>query len=258
MNISDQKQAVRLTRRVLEKLWEHDLSEFAEACDENIIGIGPFQAEFVAGKEKLMDVLDSRISGTRSGYLDGEKFDVISSDDKSCIVAGEYNIFAEGKFIKKQRVTVIWSLVHRRLKMRHIQFTDVKDDLEGPAHEFTRALKRKQVEQALLPIKDHSGRLYMLEPADIEYIESSRNYILVKRADGGEDLKVRGVFQDFMKTLPSQFLVVSRGRTVNMDYVDSFSRNTITLVDGLNFKVSRSCQEAVLARMDQIHTIFEK
>lgn len=258
MNSELQNNAVKYTRRIMEGIWAGDLSLYEEYASEKITGIGSMESEYTSGRDKFGKLLKERSEELGNAYLDGENFQVISDDTNSCIVAGEYDVCSQGHMIKKQRVTAVWDAKRKKLTMSHLQFTDVQKNLTGPAHEFTRALTRRKEEQTMLPLKDHNGKLYMLEPADIEWIESARNYVVIRRADGGDNLKIRTPFADFIRTLPSQFLTVSRGKNVNMDYVDSFSRNVITLIDGTTFRVSRSCQDDVMEKMRKIHTIFEE
>lgn len=256
MNTDQKQEVLRLTQTMIEGIWNRNFRVYDKVADENITGIGSYETEYVSGKDDLKMQLLRRSAEYPPVYLDGETFQVISDDVNSCVVAGKYDLYAKGHMLKQQRITVLWIIKRRKLKVHHMQFTDVKKDLDGPQHEFTRALRRHKEEQTVIPVRDHEGKLYMLEPADIEWIEAARNYIKIHRADDGTDLKVRAVFTDFIKPLPSQFMIVSRGKAVNLDYVDTFSRSTIKLIDGTVFRVSRSCQDEVEEKMQKIHYIF--
>lgn len=257
MNTELKHEILRIMQNMIEQIWSRNFRLYDDYADDAITGIGPYEAEYVSTKAELKTELLKRSSNYPPLYLDGEKFEVISEDVSSCVIAGEYNLYAEGHLLKQHRITAVWSVKRKKPKMNHLQFTEVQRDLNGPQHEYTRALRRHKEEQSLVPVRDHTGKLFMLEPADIEWIDAARNYITIHRADDGTDLKVRAVFTDFINNLPSQFLTVSRGHAINMDYVDSFSRNIIRLIDGKTYKVSRSNQAEVAKKMDKIDRIFQ-
>lgn len=82
---------------------------------------------------------------------------------------------------------------------------------------------------------------------DITYVESDHVYLNI-HTKGGKRVMIRGRLMDFYKRFPDNFLQINRGCAINVNYVDHFDKQTIT-VNNRVLEISRKFKSLVQAKL---------
>ncbi len=251
MIVSVQRKALNLTGQILRELWDGNTKRMITYITADTTLMDSSCEQQFQGVDQILAYLRNGNYGILKGDIVQPDFRTLQLSQSLILVNGTYTVQSVPgslkRFTQRHQLTVIWEESGDQMLIRHFHSSlmdgDSVDQVKTPSvegtHNYTTMLKKIRDERAVYPITDHKGRRYLLESADILTIESDRNYIIVTRADGEPDITVRMPFKDFMKQMPEQLVVITRGKAVNFDYVQSLHRNTLNLVDGSQHSVSR-------------------
>ncbi len=76
-------------------------------------------------------------------------------------------------------------------------------------------------------VGERGGTFYLIDPADVEHLESSGNYVLIHTIEQQEPYSMRSTLQSLEERLdPGTFLRISRSSIVNLAHVTSIERDS--------------------------------
>ena len=86
------------------------------------------------------------------------------------------------------------------------------------------------------------GKMYRIDPKELIYIESDRNYTLFHLTD--QELRVRGPLKSFITLLPeNQFLICHRSFVINKDHLIKYDKENCLMTGNLTVPVGRQHRE---------------
>lgn len=155
----------------------------------------------------------------------------------------------------KQKCKLIFLSSREELVFQSFHYEPVyfvrKGSAERMRTELSRALKRiqeKYEKRVCLYFPDKEGMLIKVSIADIEWIESARNYLIYYTVTG-QAYRMRKTMEEEEKSLKEYgFIRIHRAYLVNGRYVEQIKKNAgeIRLKSGRALEVSKSCKKAAL------------
>lgn len=97
-----------------------------------------------------------------------------------------------------------------------------------------------------------NGKIVVLIPGNISFLESKLRRVEIHDSSGAWFVNMK--LKEIWDKLPSNFIRVHQSYVVNMDYIAEFTRQRVTLRDGIRLPVSRSRLPAAKEKfMDYLH-----
>lgn len=82
------------------------------------------------------------------------------------------------------------------------------------------------------------------------YMESSRNYVIFHTING-KTIKVRSSIINIQSSLNDNFIKISNGIIINVEYTKAMNSKTAILTNGISFPISRSCKDIALYKYNK-------
>ncbi|MEE8827152.1 MAG: LytTR family transcriptional regulator [Eubacteriales bacterium] len=262
-----QEETLRLTREILRTYWSGDITELRTYAHPAIQWIGTRDQEYTHGIEEFLDYLGRKRAQIPKFDMEDEQFEAVWSDETACAVAGRYVLRkkseneAEGRLIDRHRVTFIWEMSASGLKIIHIHMSsilyiqDSGDDFAQKAEkEAMQYMQKYFPDREIVPrvsFKDTKNTTYLLDFADIYYVEADRNYTVIHRADKGSDIRIRESLTKVMSRLSDDFFMISRSCAVNLFYAQRLDGTVLTMVEGTQLAVSNSKRQQLAEMMQR-------
>ena len=261
-----QEETLRLTREILRTYWSGDITALQTYAHPDIQWIGTRDQEYTHGVEEFMDYLERKRVQMPKLRMAEDQFEVVWSDENACAVAGRYVLKTDSEeedrnLLDRHRVTFIWERSASGMRIIHVHMSsilyiqDTGDDFAQRAEkEAMQYMQKYFPDRETVPrvfFKDTKNTTYLLDFADIYYVEADRNYTVIHRADKGSDIRIRESLTKVMSRLSDDFFMISRSCAVNLFYAQRLDGTVLTMVEGTQLQVSNSKRQQ-LAEMMQI------
>lgn len=258
-----QEQAMQLTRRILGSYWSDNHELLREYAHSDIQWIGATEDEFLSGIDEVLGYLERKVKNETPARVTEEALAVVWTDVQTCVVAGRYRLFANAgdSLADTERVTFVWVEENGNLKIIHIHQSAIlylrRENEKYPIRagrdvlKFVQSFIKEREQQGRVSFKDTKNATYLLDYADIYYVEADRNYTVVHRADKGGDIRIRESLTHVVGRLNEDFFMISRSCAVNLFYAQRLDGSVLTMVEGTQLAVSNSRRQQLAEMMQR-------
>lgn len=254
-----QQQLIIKCSLVFHSYFDRDMDQFVKLLDENFVWIGSYDFQFTRGIEEFLKITEDEQNEVQAQVYD-EEYHILSHAQNTWIVYGSFSASAwkdEETFLyTHQRATYVWNLTEDGFKLLHLHCTMSRDiPLEGQPMEgkinkgektaldsswfdyMLRADAKRNQKQERILLKDSSGEIHYLLPAEILYISISYKIATVHTSSG--TFCIHRSLNQLLTFMP--FLIqIHKSWLVNPIYVQQIRRYTITLSNKEELPIGKS------------------
>lgn len=232
----------------------------------DVIWLGASDKEYMRGREQFRQALRQISSPKLSLQMKESRFETAAEDERSCVVVGIMQAAEKGggDIHTEVRATFLWEITEEGPKIRHVHISATmpfKDEDEyfpvraaREGYQYMERQIRRQQEGSVISLSDSSGRIHVVNLNDILLVRADRNYTMVSRFDGREDIRIRGPFGLFMERLPDYFIRLSRSTAANAFYIVRVEGDSVVLASSERIHVPLRNAAAVRRRLKELQS----
>lgn len=233
--------AMKLSRDILEQLWNKEPDIARQYFADDIVGVGPFQGEFYHTKEQVIETVETLCDMIFVSEILNEELYPVANELHTCVIVSHFIV----KTIRKendinymeQSVTFVWNLdKNNELSLTHVHYS-------SPAAQsrffevFSSAKKADQVAYVktqnaddLVSIKDANKHIRIISLSNVEYAKAQGHDTIIYTHDEAIIAKIS--WKAFTALLDERFLKVHRSYVVQRECVKLIGKNYLEMHSG--------------------------
>lgn len=245
------KKTARITRELMEGLWNHQTEVFLPYLDDYTVILGPFSDEFYQDSTSAYRVLEKISEEVSPEGITNLEIYPIGSDTRSCTILVHFiakKLRINNMRYVEESVTLIWHLDHdQQLKIEHIHYSIPRTQLTDSAK--ANYIDQKNEEGLLLSVKVDQRHLRMISSSSIEYAQAKGHLTLIYLAY--ETVCAHMDWKNFLSDVKHdhRFLQVHRSYVVRSDAVKMIGKNYLEMNTGRKVPVSAKNMKMVLEKL---------
>ena len=257
MNIQEvAKQAADIVIRY----YQNDIQPFLDACDEDVLWIGPAENQIIRTREALVAAFAAEKNDLRFEVYDLRVIPVSTTNNHVCEIVLIFTvdtIWPDNSVNRvKQRIqlTVVERRGAIRLRLCHISNAIVYDERDTiyPLHyesdykKFTLAGEQRSER---IQIKSINKALLFLNSKRILYAETARSHTVIHTMEG--DYESVESLQMLMNRYPELFVRCHASYLINPQYITEIRRFRVRLENGIELPIPEMKYMAVKAELQR-------
>ena len=254
-----------LSREFLFRYYQFDAEWCLARCAENLVFFGSTRNMVALDREDFSHKL-ARLARNMhpcvAGHIETLLLPAMSEDVLAVIAryllaSDPTTGYVEATY---KRASLFWKLVDGTPLLVHLHASTPYDTtvsanpkpLTGFEHEsylYARTILGELQRRASVGIRDVSGTMHYVLPAEVRYLEASRQRSIIHCLS--KDVVVRRGFGDLVHALGESLVVVHRSFAVNPLHVKAISHDTVVLDDGTDVPIPRRRAREVRTALEQ-------
>ena len=251
MNVQEvAKQAADIVIRY----YNNDIQPFLDACDEDVLWIGPAENQIIRTREALVAAFAAEKNDLRFVIRDLKVIQLSTVNSHVCEIILAFTvdtIWPDGSVNQvKQRVqlTITERMEMIRIRVCHISNAIVYDERDTiyPLHyesDYKKFVLAGEPRSERVQIKSINKALLFLNSRQILYVETARSHTVIHTVEG--DYESVESLQTLMNRYPELFIRCHASYLVNPQYVAEIWRFRIRLQNGVELPVPEKKYMAV-------------
>ena len=257
MNIQEvAKQAVDIVMRY----YNNDIQPFLDACDEDVLWIGPAENQIIRTREALVAAFAAEKNDLRFVVHDLKVIPIPTTNSHVCeiiLVFTVDTIWPDGS-VNRVRQRIQLTVTERRgtirLRVCHISNAIVYDERDTiyPIHyesNYKKFMLAGEQRSERVQIKSISKALLFLNSSQILYVETARSHTVIHTVE--EDYESVESLQTLTNRYPDLFVRCHASYLVNPQYVSEIRRFRIRLQNGIELPVPEKKYMAVKTELQK-------
>lgn len=241
------ERTVELSKSFIKHFHRRDASWCLSMCSPNITFIGAVREACTQGVDELthfMDDVVARYYQEVVGTIDADGF--LSPNGDTAVVTAHYLVASDpssGHMLARQnQVTLVWDTTpcevdHPLLRHVHVSAlqttaADGEDAqrLNRETYRYAKTVLDQLIRRSAISIRDTSGTMHYLAPAEVRYIEANRQRTVVHSLS--ETFAVRKGFKELVAEFGDGLVTVHRSYAVSPLHVKRIHGSAVVMDDG--------------------------
>lgn len=234
--------------------YDNDIQPFLDACDEDVLWIGPAENQIIRTKEALVAAFAAEKNDLKFVIYDLKVIPVSTTNSHVCEIILIFlvdTIWPDGSVNRvKQRIQLTLTERRGRIRLRvcHISNAIAYDERDTiyPIHyeeNYKKFVLAGEQRSERVQIKSISKALLFLNSRQILYAETARSHTVIHTLEG--DYESVESLQTLMNRYPDLFVRCHASYLVNPEHVTEIRRFRIRLQNGIELPVPEKKYMAV-------------
>lgn len=230
--------------------YEKDRGTFLDACNEQIVWIGPKEEQIVSTKEALKLAFDSEAKARNARFSDFSVTPIPTASNRVCeiVITGTLEEEWEGGRRERRRQRAVLTLAEQK-KEYEILVCHISDVSGWDGQKRSRTSGGLSASDAVngtrIQVKSIEKEILFLNCSDILYLKTARNHTIIYTVNGCHE-SVENL-RTLEQRCPMSFIRCHSSYLVNTGFVTSVRRFRVTLADGTELPIPEKKYMAVKA-----------
>lgn len=260
-----QEEAIKLTKEMLERYWQHDYEFALSLMSDDVIWIGANLQEHSQGKDKCRADFEAVDRELKSCHLQNQEYKIIHHTSTSVSVAGKYlvttdpneevllqvwqrcfanYIFEKGKFVLKG--------LHVSNPLGELHVVDDElfpNHLGRQAYQYVMENVRHGKQDKKLMIKAKDRTIHFIYESEIVSVRSNRHDIIISLREG--EIVAAYKITDFYQEHQSSLVRTQRSLLVNPNHISHIKGNILVMDNGAELKIPPKIRLEAIAKIEE-------
>ncbi len=261
MKIELQKQALELSKRIIEEWYLGHTDELIPLLDDNVSWIGATANQFYRGIKNVTAKLTSVSRKIMPCDVSEENWFIADKGSDWCLCIGKYiwTLINEKQYLQEpQRATFLWKQSGKNLKIVHMHVSNVMHYLEkdeefpviASLRNYNYVQKKLSERMRILHIMTTEYEYHLLGLDSVCYIEASKENLLVHTND--KTYRIHEGIGAFVEKNCPDFIFVHRSYAVNSDWIKTVTPSEVILINGEKMAISRQRYKIICEKLKEI------
>lgn len=261
MKIELQKQALDLSKRLIEEWYLGHTGELIPLLDDNVSWIGATANQFYCGIKTVAFELDKVSREIVPCVVSEENWFIADKGADWCLCIGRYvwTMVGGKQYLQEpQRATFLWKETGKNLKIAHMHVSSVIHTLEkdeefpiiASLRNYNYVQKKLSERKRVLHIMTTEYEYHLVGMDSICYIEAAKENLLIHTSD--KIYRVHEGIGAFVEKNCPDFIFVHRSYAVNSDWIKTVTPAEIILINGEKMSISRQRYKFICEKLREI------
>lgn len=261
MKVELQKQALELSKRLIEEWYFGHTNELIALLDDNVSWIGAAANQFYHGIKAVAGALNNVSGEIVPCDVSEENWFIADKGSDWCICMGRYicTLVNEKQYLQEpQRATFLWKQAGKNLKIVHMHVSNVMHTLEkdeefpiiASIRNYNYVQKKLSERKRVLHIMTTEYEYHLVGVDSVCYIEAAKENLLIHAID--KIYRVHDGIGAFVEKNCPDFIFVHRSYAVNSDWIKTVTPTEVILINGEKISLSRQRYKLVCEKLKEI------